>query len=281
MRKNTFKEMITKQIVFLFIIAFFICFLVEHLYSYKQKFIKIETEDLDTEKIAAFNITGNSIASIKQYCDANNIDFTKYFTSYMIYNDYEVDDVSYDYDQDYYHDNKDYNTSVEQIYRMILSDIEYFPIPKVEAKEYWYSNSWEADRTYGGDRKHYGTDIMDVKDERSSFPIVSMTDGVIENIGWLELGGWRIGIRTQNNAYFYYAHLDKYAKNLKTGMKVEAGDLLGYMGNSGYGKEDTYGKFQVHLHLGISLPLNNEIKEYWINPYWILRYLENNKVDNY
>ena len=46
---------------------------------------------------------------------------------------------------------------------------------------------------------HEGCDIMAGNNERGYFPIVSMTDGVVERIGWLEKGGYRIGIRSLDN----------------------------------------------------------------------------------
>ena len=51
------------------------------------------------------------------------------------------------------------------------------------------------------------------------------------------------------------------------------------MGDSGYGEEGTIGRFPVHLHLGIYITLNG--KEISINPYWLLRYIENKKVKCY
>ena len=48
------------------------------------------------------------------------------------------------------------------------------------------------------------------------------------------------------------------------------------MGDSGYGDEGTTGKFPVHLHLGIYLEEPDE--EISINPYWILRYVEDSKL---
>ena len=100
-----------------------------------------------------------------------------------------------------------------------------------------------------------------------------ITDGIVEKMGWLEQGGYRIGIRSKAGAYFYYAHLDTYAPELKIGDSVTAGQLLGFMGDSGYGSEGTIGQFDVHLHLGIYVP--SESCEISVNPYWILRILEN------
>lgn len=160
----------------------------------------------------------------------------------------------------------------------IWNDIKYFPIPKSTTDEKLkvsYSNSWMNERTYGGKRGHEGTDIMANENVAGLFPIVSITDGVVNNIGWLEKGGYRIGITTPAGAYFYYAHLDSYA-DLEIGDEVKAGDLLGFMGDTGYGSEGTTGMFPVHLHLGIYIYQNE--KEISVNPYWILRYLEEHKV---
>ena len=48
---------------------------------------------------------------------------------------------------------------------------------------------------------------MPPENRRDFYPVRSMTDGVVEKIGWLTLGGWRIGIRSFRGRYFYYAHL--------------------------------------------------------------------------
>ena len=73
--------------------------------------------------------------------------------------------------------------------------------------------------------------------------------------------------------YFYYAHLSSYGRAFQKGDRVSAGDLLGYMGDSGYGPEGTTGRFDVHLHIGIYIEGENR-KEISVNPYWPLRYLE-------
>ena len=156
-------------------------------------------------------------------------------------------------------------------YKQFILDVEGFPVPI--DYEYTFEDSWNAERTYGGTRKHQGTDIMDLQNERGEIPIVSMSQGVIENIGWNDKGGYRIGVRTPNGAYIYYAHLDKYSPKIKKGTKLQTGDLLGYMGDSGYGEEGTVGQFPVHLHIGIATKSFGD-NETWINPYYILQYLE-------
>lgn len=163
--------------------------------------------------------------------------------------------------------------------RGIWNDVKYFPIPEPKGSQkagVSYVDSWMFDRNYGGRRGHEGTDVMAEKNEPGLYPVVSMTDGVVRHKGWLEKGGYRLGIVSPGGAYFYYAHLDSYG-DIQEGDQVKAGDLLGYMGDTGYGKkEGTRGNFPVHLHAGIYLFHGDE--EISVNPYWVLRYLEDRKI---
>lgn len=166
-------------------------------------------------------------------------------------------------------------------YHMVFDDLKYFPIPlstNPDTPAVTYQSGWLDKRTYGGERGHEGCDLMGTNRERGYYPVVSMTDGVVEKIGWLEKGGWRIGVRSPSGAYFYYAHLYKYSKEWKEGDIITAGQLLGFMGDSGYSTvEGTVGNFDVHLHLGIYLKTDH-FEEMSINPYWILRYLEQKRL---
>lgn len=170
----------------------------------------------------------------------------------------------------------------EKIYdiQMIFGDLEYFPVgeDRTGEAECFYENSWHGKRTYGGERLHEGTDIMTSNNQRGYFPVYSMTDGIIEKMGWLKLGGWRLGVRAPSGGYFYYAHLYGYAKDLQEGDTIEAGQMIGYMGDSGYSEiEGTVGNFDVHLHVGIYIDDNG--KEISVNPYWVLKSLENKKIN--
>lgn len=158
--------------------------------------------------------------------------------------------------------------------KAVIADLTCFPVPRMKdgKADISYVDSWYQPRTYGGERKHEGTDLMASNNKRGYFPVISMTDGIVEKKGWLEQGGYRIGIRSPSGGYFYYAHLDSYAPELKEGDNVIAGQLLGFMGDSGYGKEGTRGQFDVHLHVGIYV--NADSGEMSINPYSILRMLE-------
>ena len=160
----------------------------------------------------------------------------------------------------------------------IWNDIEYFPIPLNTASDKYcvtYENTWLSERSYGGKRGHEGCDLISSVDVPGIIPIVSATDGKITSKGWLEQGGYRLGITSPSGGYFYYAHLDSYA-DLEVGDFVEAGEIIGYMGNSGYGAEGTKGMFVTHLHFGIYIYPDG--KEISINPYWVLRMIEEKKL---
>lgn len=120
-----------------------------------------------------------------------------------------------------------------------------FPLP-IHAN-YSYRSTWGAGRSYGGKRIHEGTDIF----AGYGVPVRSTCYGVIEVMGWNRFGGWRIGIRDLNNVYHYFAHLSGFNKEWQEGSIVKPGDVIGWVGSSGYGKPGTQGKFPPHLHYGM------------------------------
>ena len=111
-------------------------------------------------------------------------------------------------------------------------------------------------------------------DRRGIFPVLSMTDGVVEKQGWLPQGGYRLGIRSDRGIYYYYAHLYDYAEGIKEGTIVVSGQLLGFAGDTGYSNiEGTVGNFPVHLHVGIYYN-DAQGQETAVNPYPFLQGLE-------
>ena len=92
-------------------------------------------------------------------------------------------------------------------------------------------------RSWGGYRIHEGTDIF----APHGLPVRSTCYGVVEIKGWNPFGGWRIGIRDLNNHYHYYAHLSGFDKNAHIGEVVTPGQVVGWVGSSGYGKPGTQG----------------------------------------
>lgn len=120
-----------------------------------------------------------------------------------------------------------------------------FPLPVTA--HYSYRGTWGASRGWGGRRIHEGTDLF----AGYGVPVRSVSYGVIEVKGWNEYGGWRVGIRDMHNTYHYYAHLSSFQEGIKEGTIVKPGDIIGFVGSSGYGKEGTSGRFPPHLHYGM------------------------------
>lgn len=163
----------------------------------------------------------------------------------------------------------------------LLADAVYFPVPEAlndKKASVSYENSWQYARTYGGERRHEGCDIMADVQQRGYYPVVSCSDGTVEKMGWLPQGGYRIGIRSPHGVYYYYAHLAEYEDGMEEGAEITAGQLIGYMGDTGYSEiEGTTGNFPVHLHFGMYLD-NAEGEEVSFNPYYVLKMLECKKL---
>lgn len=139
-----------------------------------------------------------------------------------------------------------------------------------------------AERTYGYKRPHLGHDIM----AAVGTPVIAVESGKVECMGWNQYGGWRIGIRSYDTKrYWYYAHLRQnrpFAEGLHEGDEVEAGDVIGYVGRTGYSAtENTNGIETTHLHLGLELVFDESQKdsnnEIWINLYAITNVLESHQ----
>lgn len=152
------------------------------------------------------------------------------------------------------------------------------------ASGYGYSHcaDFGNSRSFGFARKHLGNDIMG----SLGTPIVAVEGGVVEVMGWNRYGGWRIGIRSfDSKRYYYYAHLQKdhpFAKDLKEGDVVQAGDLLGFMGRTGYSDQENVNNItKVHLHFGIQLVFDESQKEctseIWIDVYDLVRLLSSHR----
>lgn len=154
------------------------------------------------------------------------------------------------------------------------------------AKNFPYSDydDFGASRSYGYRRVHLGHDMMGA----TGTPIIAVESGYVEALGWNQYGGWRIGIRSfDGKRYYYYAHLRKdfpYNKELKEGSIVQAGDVIGYLGHTGYSVKENVNNIDVpHLHFGIQLIFDESQKEgnneIWIDCYALVRFLYRNRSE--
>ncbi|MDD3766443.1 MAG: M23 family metallopeptidase [Eubacteriales bacterium] len=152
------------------------------------------------------------------------------------------------------------------------------------AKGYSFSHcdDFGNGRSFGYKRKHLGHDLMG----SVGTPVIAIESGVVEVLGWNMYGGWRIGIRSfDKKRYYYYAHLRKdhpYHSDLAEGDIVTAGDVIGYLGMTGYSRKENVNNIKTpHLHFGIQLIFDESQKEgvnqIWIDAYNITKFLQKNR----
>jgi murein DD-endopeptidase MepM/ murein hydrolase activator NlpD len=102
--------------------------------------------------------------------------------------------------------------------------------------------------TFGGPRSdvsggwHHGDDIF----APLGAPILAVASGTVFSVGWNTIGGNRLWLRDGQGNLFYYAHLSAFTPLAVNGNKVNAGDVLGFVGNTG----DAQGT-PTHLHFEI------------------------------
>ncbi len=169
-----------------------------------------------------------------------------------------------------------YEAEQEEGWKQVYGLKAFSPI----AKGFPYSeyDDFGASRSYGYQRTHLGHDILG----QVGTPIIAIESGTVRALGWNQFGGWRIGIDSfDGKRYYYYAHLRQdrpYAEGLEEGDIVQAGDVIGYMGRTGYSSEENTNNIDVyHLHLGLQLIFDESQREgtneIWIDVYPLTRFL--------
>jgi murein DD-endopeptidase MepM/ murein hydrolase activator NlpD len=130
-----------------------------------------------------------------------------------------------------------------------------FPV----GEPYSFIDSWGYPRMIGTEyaHGHQGTDIM----APFGTPLYAAERGIIANMGADVLGGTKLWVKGQSGTYYYYAHLQSYAPDIHDGMLVEAGHIVGYVGDTGNAQGGA-----PHLHFQVH-PGGGEP----VNPYGLLK----------
>jgi murein DD-endopeptidase MepM/ murein hydrolase activator NlpD len=89
---------------------------------------------------------------------------------------------------------------------------------------------------------HHGDDIF----APLGAPILAVADGTVFSVGWNDVGGNRFWLRDTAGNEFYFAHLSAFTPLAVNGAQVKAGDVLGFVGNTGDAQGTPY-----HLHFEI------------------------------
>lgn len=267
------KRLILSLVTVLCVIVFTEDYLLE-----RSKASVLQENTNETKAFRQQLLSEELLETLKKESRGDRICFSRLLTNLMTNRNFQGNQpfkVSDFYEDTVYmkYKKEEYSNLLES-YLAVWADIEYFPVGSWNTG---FSDSWEEPRLYGGNRIHEGTDIFGEKDIAGYYPVVSMTDGVVEEVGWLPLGGYRIGIRSLHGGYFYYAHLSSYDREFQKKDAIKAGEILGFMGNTGYGTKGTSGKFPVHLHMGIYIATEH-YRELAVNPYWILMETKNRRI---
>jgi murein DD-endopeptidase MepM/ murein hydrolase activator NlpD len=103
-----------------------------------------------------------------------------------------------------------------------------------------FLNDWGVPRP--GGRRHQGNDMFAPRGSKN----VAVADGVV-SLGTNTLGGITVWLRADHGVSYYYAHLEGYASGLRSGQRVEGGQTVGYVGNTGNAVGlATHTHFEIH-----------------------------------
>ncbi len=108
---------------------------------------------------------------------------------------------------------------------------KYFPV----AGPHSFSNDWGAPRSVG--RTHKGCDIM----ANYGVPCVAVTGGYVSQYSQGNAGNY-VGLSGDDGTLYYYMHLQSYGRS----GRVEAGDVVGYVGDTGNARGCPHCHFEVH-----------------------------------
>ena len=81
----------------------------------------------------------------------------------------------------------------------------------------------------GFNKMHRGTDFA----APTGTPIMASGDGVVKKAGWCGGGGNCVKIRHNSTYQTIYAHMSKFARGIKSGVRVKQGQTIGYVGSTG------------------------------------------------
>lgn len=111
---------------------------------------------------------------------------------------------------------------------------------------------------------HHGEDIF----AAPGTPLLAVADGTLHTIGFNRIGGYRLWLRDDDGTEFYYAHLSAYSPLAVEGRRVQAGDVLGFVGDTGDAEGSPHLHFEIHPASMSSLGYNGVVAPYPILLAW-------------
>ena len=128
-----------------------------------------------------------------------------------------------------------------------------------------FGDSFGAPRSNIPGGWHHGEDIF----APQGAPILAVADGTIHTVGFIKIGGYRFWLRDDSGNEFYYAHLSAYTPLAVDGKRVEAGDVIGFVGDTGDAEGGTpHLHFEIHPAAMIGLGYDGVVAPYPILTAW-------------
>lgn len=129
----------------------------------------------------------------------------------------------------------------------INASLDVFPVQGV----CWFTDTWLAPR--GGGRLHQGVDIIAAEGKL----VYAVADGTITRVYYdqessLSGNGVRLTRDDGSGTYFFYAHFSKFGKGIEIGTKVKAGQVVGYVGETG-NASGPHLHFEIHPNGGVAV----------------------------
>lgn len=236
-----------KDVVNIIIIVVVMCLilLIKGLTSYNARFYT-------KEDIAKFNIDTKTIVRIKNIAEENDIDFEKLLVMYSKDNNYFSKGsyiVEYEEPKNRLIENLKFqifafNKENRYVYHMLKnfnSDIMCLPIKKENYKDVVSINSFDASK------KSYGTIFIEKQNNVCNIDVVSITDGVVENVLYDGENGLSVTIKSLSGNKYVYANLSE--SKVKIGSTISYGRTIGVMGNSKQVKDEiSYERCKLKLY---------------------------------
>lgn len=125
------------------------------------------------------------------------------------------------------------------------------------------TDTW-GDSRGGGTRVHQAIDII----APAGTPVIAAMPGTVEKLFISARGGTTAYVRSHDGGWMaYYAHLQRYADNLREGQAVRRGDVIGYVGDTG---NSGAGNYHLHFALARMRPGEKWYQGTPVNPYPLL-----------
>ena len=252
--------------------------------------------NIHPDTVAAFQIPQRSIVTLRILSERHALDFPEVLAVYSLENDFfptragapPPETIEHMFIQHYDEIRSSFRRAdilrYEDIFRNILAEMRFFPIPlgfdNELAPSYMYGDSFGTRNLTLANPRAGGTNIYDRENVPGRVPIVAVASGTIIRAGWTNNFGYRIEIHGERGTVFTYSHLYAIAEGISVGEAIVAGEILGSIGNTGFaGLQHARGQAPAHLRFTIAPQTRLTMDTFYINPYPFLKLLEESRVD--